>query len=140
MRITETPASVCDSIFFTLSTADEIVYSLKVVICFAIWSAERPLYCQTTVTTGISISGKMSVGVFLIDTTPSSTIKSAITTKVYGRRRASLTIHISRSELMAFVGRAADRPEQVLVFYRFQPELRDVCIHQIRQKQMRERR
>jgi len=41
----------------------------------------------------------------------------------------SSAIRISRSELMALVGRAADRPEQVLVFYRFQPELRDVCIH-----------
>src|SRR5438132_11250130 len=87
----------------------------------------------------MSISGKMSVGVFLIETTPSSKIKSAITTNVYGRRRASLTIHISRSELIVLVCRGANRPEQVLVIYRFQPELRDVCIHQIRQKQMRER-
>src|SRR6266480_2864566 len=85
----------------------------------------------------MSISGKMSVGVFLIETTPSSKIKSAITTNVYGRRRASLTIHISRSELIVLVCRGADRPEQVLVIYRFQPELRDVCIHQIRQKQTR---
>jgi hypothetical protein len=36
MRITETPANVCDSVFFTLSTADEMVYSPKVVIYFAI--------------------------------------------------------------------------------------------------------
>src|SRR5216683_3040212 len=96
MRITETPANVCDSMFFTLSTADEIVYSLKVVICFAIWSGESPEYCHTTVTTGMSISGKMSVGVFLIDVMPSNKISSAITTKVYGRRRANLTIHIRR--------------------------------------------
>jgi len=34
----------------------------------------------------------------------------------------------------------ADRPEQILVFYRFHPELRDVCLHQVRQKQMRKRR
>src|SRR5438552_15668581 len=44
----------------------------------------------------MSISGKMSVGVFLIDTTPSSKISSAITTNVYGRLSASLTIHIRR--------------------------------------------
>jgi hypothetical protein len=36
MRMDATPASVCDSMFFTLSTADEMVYSLKVVICLAI--------------------------------------------------------------------------------------------------------
>src|SRR6266853_3897699 len=98
MRMTETPANVCDSMFFTLSTADEIVYSLKVVICFAIWSGERPAYCHTTVTTGMSISGKISVGVSLIDVTPSNKMSSAITTNVYGRRRANLTIHISRRE------------------------------------------
>ncbi len=99
MRITETPANVCDSMFFTLSTADEIVYSLKVVICFAIWSGESPAYCHTTVTTGMSISGKMSVGVFLIDVMPSNKISIAITTKVYGRRSASLTIHIKRRQV-----------------------------------------
>src|SRR6266481_9283552 len=108
MRITETPANVCDSMFLTLSTADEIVYSLKVVICFAIWSAERPVYCQTTVTTGMSISGKISVGVFLIDTTPSSNIKSAITTNVYGRRSASFTIHIQRERVRRLASRGTD--------------------------------
>src|SRR4029077_12212985 len=94
MRIVATPASVCDSMFFTLSTAEEIVYSLKVVICLAIWSGESPVYCQTTVTTGMSISGKISVGVFLIAATPSNKMSSAITTNVYGRLSASLTIHI----------------------------------------------
>src|SRR6267143_5704127 len=108
MRITETPASVCDSMFFTLSTADEIVYSLKVVICFAIWSAERPLYCQTTVTTGMSISGKMSVGVFLMDATPSNKMSSAITTNVYGRRSASLTIHITPERVGRLGSRGSD--------------------------------
>src|SRR6266436_2357601 len=94
--MTATPASVCDSMFFTLSTADEIVYSLNVVICLAIWSGDNPGNCQTTVTTGMSISGKISVGVFLIDATPRSKMSSAITTNVYGRRSANLTIHIRR--------------------------------------------
>src|SRR4029077_15135317 len=80
----------------------------KVVICFAIWSAERPVYCQTTVTTGMSISGKISVGVFLIDTTPSSNIKSAITTNVYGRRSASLTIHIRREPVHRLESQRSD--------------------------------
>src|SRR4029077_16792662 len=56
----------------------------------------------------MSISGKMSVGVVLIDVMPSNRISSAITTNVYGRRRANLTIHISRREPIAldFVERA----------------------------------
>src|SRR2546426_237250 len=47
-----------------------------------------------TDTTGMSISGKMSVGVVTIAKTPRSTIASPMTTKVYGRRSASRTIHI----------------------------------------------
>ena len=38
--------------------------------------------------------GKMSVGVRRIENTPSSVIRMASTKKVYGRRSASLTIHI----------------------------------------------
>src|SRR5258705_5546534 len=49
----------------------------------------------------MSISGKMSVGVSLIAETPSNKTSSAITTNVYGRRRANLTIHISRREPIA---------------------------------------
>src|SRR5262245_16169228 len=47
------------------------------------------------VTTGISISGKMSVRICVIDVTPRTRINSAITTKVYGRFKASLTIHMA---------------------------------------------
>ena len=42
----------------------------------------------------MSIVGKMSVGVFLIENKPPSAIRIDITTNVYGRRRAILTIHI----------------------------------------------
>src|SRR6185312_5552909 len=46
--------------------------------------------------TGMSISGKMSVGIFQrIMTTPRMAISIAITTKVYGLRKASRTIHMS---------------------------------------------
>ena len=41
---------------------------------------------------------------------------------------------------MVLVCRDSNGSEQILVIYRFQPELCDVCIHQIRQKQMRKRR
>src|SRR3989442_668844 len=44
----------------------------------------------------MSISGKISVGVFLIDATPSNKMSSAITTNVYGRLSANLAIHIRR--------------------------------------------
>src|SRR5437879_5625616 len=56
----------------------------------------------------MSISGKISVGVFLIDTTPSSNIKSAITTNVYGRRSASFTIHIKRERVRRVTSQESD--------------------------------
>ena len=43
--------------------------------------------------TGMSISGKMSVGISRIAKTPPMTMSIAITTNVYGRRSARRTIH-----------------------------------------------
>ena len=60
----------------------------------SISSATCPVYCQTTEMTGMSTSGKMSVGIRRMATTPRSAISIAITTNVYGRRSASRTIHI----------------------------------------------
>src|ERR1700730_16364258 len=48
-----------------------------------------------TLMTGISMFGKMSVGIVTIDRSPSTAISSATTTNVYGRRRASRTIHMT---------------------------------------------
>jgi hypothetical protein len=45
-------------------------------------------------TTGMSMFGKMSVGVRTIERPPNRKIKIASTTIVYGCFRASLTIHI----------------------------------------------
>src|SRR6267154_1857075 len=59
--------------------------------------AVRPVYCQTTLTTGILIDGKMSVGVRIRTNGVSNSNSRDATTKVYGRRRAKLTIHISFS-------------------------------------------
>ena len=42
----------------------------------------------------ILIAGKMSIGMETIETIPRTAINSARTTNVYGRRSASLTIHI----------------------------------------------
>src|SRR3954453_19239645 len=44
--------------------------------------------------TGISISGKISTAVLRMTTGAKINTSNAITTKVYGRSRASLTIHI----------------------------------------------
>ena len=44
--------------------------------------ADNPVYCHTTVTTGISIFGKMSVGIETMLKTPRSKIKNAKTAKV----------------------------------------------------------
>ena len=56
--------------------------SQNVATRFSISSACIPRYVQITVTIGMSISGKMSVGVSKIDTTAKSTIRIAITTTV----------------------------------------------------------
>src|ERR1700683_203086 len=53
-----------------------------------------------TLTTGISISGKISVGMWRIANTPRITISIDIITKVYGRRRASWTIHMETGALV----------------------------------------
>src|SRR5438132_2339028 len=47
-----------------------------------------------TLTTGMLISGKMSIGIETTETRPRTAINSARTTNVYGRRSASRTIHI----------------------------------------------
>src|SRR5882762_3484548 len=56
----------------------------------------------------MSISGKMSVGVFLMDATPSNKMSSAITTNVYGRRSAILTIHITPERVGRLGSRGSD--------------------------------
>src|ERR1700752_3907194 len=47
------------------------------------------------VTTGMLILGKMSTGIVTIASTPITAMSSDMTTKVYGRLSASLTIHMS---------------------------------------------
>src|SRR3954463_10590575 len=84
---------VCDSMRLMLLTVVLICCSEKMVICFSKASGGMPTYCQIKVTIGSAISGKMSLGMRRIDTIPSSTINSAMTTNVYGRLSASLTIH-----------------------------------------------
>src|SRR3954462_12455241 len=72
-----------------------IARSLTVVNRFSISSGLVPLYCHTTVTTGMSMIGKISVLIVSMLTIPRTRISTAMTTKVYGRRSASRTIHIA---------------------------------------------
>ncbi len=65
-----------------LSTVVVSVRSVMVMTRLAISTAERPEYCQTMLTTGISILGKMSVGVLRMDNGPMINNKSAKTAKV----------------------------------------------------------
>jgi hypothetical protein len=69
-------------------------YSLNVVIWPSISGGERPAYVQTTLMTGMSTDGKMSFGIRHAEMTPRIITRTDRTTKVYGRRSASLTIHI----------------------------------------------
>src|ERR1700740_463895 len=52
-------------------------------------------------TTGMSIFGKMSVGVRTIARPPKIKIRIATTTNVYGRFSASFTIHINHSQIVS---------------------------------------
>src|SRR5882672_6986744 len=51
------------------------------------------------------ISGKMSVCIVSIETTPKTTMRRATTTKVYGRLSASRTIHMFQSPAHHLFGR-----------------------------------
>ena len=61
--MTEMPLSDCDSMCSMSLTAIVKPRSLLKAMRVDISCAERPLYCHTTVTTGISIFGKISVGI-----------------------------------------------------------------------------
>src|SRR5262245_27458031 len=87
----------CDSMCSMPTTLEVSARSKFVTMRLSISSGVRPLYCQTMLTTGMSMYGKMSTGVVAIATPPRMAIRTAATTNVYGRRRASLTIHIGAS-------------------------------------------
>src|SRR5580704_6816322 len=70
----------------------------------AIWFGDRPVYCQTTETTGMLMLGKMSVGVVRTAIGQRIINRSARTAKVYGRRSARRTIHISFQLLLTTSG------------------------------------
>jgi hypothetical protein len=59
-----------------------IARSKVVTMRFSISSGDRPLYVQTTLTTGMSMYGKMSTGIVIIAATPRMAMSIATTTKV----------------------------------------------------------
>ena len=60
-------------------TLELIEYWLYVVTRCSISGVLRPVYCQITVTTGMLICGKMSVGMVRIAAMPRNRIKAATT-------------------------------------------------------------
>ncbi|HEY5229197.1 MAG TPA: hypothetical protein VIJ19_11690 [Opitutaceae bacterium] len=72
----------CDSRCSMSFTVVVIARSLTVTTRFAISSGVRPLYCQMTTTTGMSIGGKMSLAILNAERTPGTKMRGAITVKV----------------------------------------------------------
>src|SRR5204862_106159 len=88
------PLTVVDSMCSMLSTVVVRTRSYWVVIRPSISSGFSPVNCHATAITGMLMLGKMSVGVRRTIAGLASRISSATTTKVYGRCRATLTIHM----------------------------------------------
>src|ERR1700722_10739451 len=92
------PVNDSDSMCSMLSTVVVMPRSCGVMIVRSMSSGDSPAYVQMTVTTGISIDGKMSVAMLLSVTTPKIRISIAMTMNVYGRLSPNWTIHIPTSE------------------------------------------
>jgi hypothetical protein len=86
--MTAIPLIVSLRISLMLLTAVEAANSLYVVIWASTSGADRFGYRQTTVMTGMSISGNTSVGVRYTVSPPSRKMTTDMTAKVYGRWRA----------------------------------------------------
>src|SRR4051794_22403414 len=78
----DVPRSVCDSMCSISLTVVVSPRSKPETMRLDISSADIPLYCQTAVTTGMSMLGKMSVGVREIASGPTKRMTTASTTKV----------------------------------------------------------
>ena len=72
----------CDSMCSMPLTVVVMARSAMVMIRFSMSSGEMPVYDQMTLTTGILISGKMSVDIFSTASPPRTKINIAITVKV----------------------------------------------------------
>src|SRR5437764_8816125 len=72
-----------------------------------------------TLTTGMSMAGKMSTGMVTIEATPRTAMSSASTTNVYGRRRARRTIHMAQwvPRFMSLLGGRHRRPHRTFMSF-----------------------
>src|SRR6266481_1731636 len=91
------PRSDTDSMCSIPFTVVVKARSLTVTIRPCISVGDSPEKFQMTVTTGMLMAGKMSTIMVTMDTTPRTAMSRARTTNVYGRRRASRTIHMAVS-------------------------------------------
>src|ERR1700722_14890366 len=89
--------------------------------------AVRPVYCQITLTTGMLIAGKMSVGVCSKLNGVNNNSSRAATTKVYGRRSAKRTIHIDLSFQMGRTSRGSCRPTDSPDRIKINQQLQSYC-------------
>src|SRR5882762_10809091 len=100
------PFTVVDSMCSMLSTTVVSTRSYVLVSRPSNSSGFMPVYCHATAITGISMFGKMSVGVREIITGLRTKMSTARTMNVYGRSRATRTIHISRAPYIPIVNRS----------------------------------
>ena len=80
--MTPTPVNDCDSMCSMSFTVVVIARSLIVTMRSAISSGVSPPYCQMTLTTGMSIDGKMSFAIRTAESTPRMRMSRAITVNV----------------------------------------------------------
>ncbi len=94
------PDRDCDSMRLIPFTVVDMARSLMMTTRRSMSSALRPGYDQTMMTTGMSITGKMSRRIFCTENAPKMMRSAAATAMVYGRRSASRTIHMVASGKM----------------------------------------
>src|SRR5271154_5747902 len=108
-----------------LSTRVVRPFSKGVVSRVSKSSGFSPVYVQATEMTGMSIFGKMSVGVRRMTAGLSKRMRIARTTNVYGRLSANLTIHIDSPLLSDEVHRKMRRSRRYSSAFRSSPKLDD---------------
>src|SRR5579862_6085628 len=91
-----TPYSDCDSMREMPLTVEDMFRSLRSTTRASMSLGNMPGYVQTTATTGMSMSGKMSTAIRCPESTAISISTKQATAIVYGLRSASRTIHIRR--------------------------------------------
>ena len=82
MRVSPTPTMACDSMRSMSFTLPVKARSLTSSTRRSMSAGEMPVKDHTTLATGMSTSGKMSVGMRHIETRPSTTMRRATTTNV----------------------------------------------------------